>query len=517
MAIYHLSVKIISRGGGISAVGAVSYRAGVKMKNEHDGKTHDFRSRRGVLGASAYRSGDDLGDHDFTQKGGIFHSEILLPDHAPRGYFDRSTLWNSVEKFEKNSNARLAREVVIALPNELKEGQQKELVKNFVQKNFVDEGMCADFSFHSGKHNHKNTDDLEHNEGIKKDNPHVHIMLTVRPINEDGAWGAKSQKEYILDRNGERIRLKSGNWKSRKINANDWEDKETLMKWRKNWADVVNREFERLGIDERIDHRTLKAQGIDREPTIHVGVAGKNMEKRGVPSERAKENREIIGRNRLREEAQNPENIADFMHELKKAYIIASKEITAINNRIGEIEVKNRVSRVQVENLKDRAELVLNQQMRVEELKAQRQKLGVFASKKAIDGELASAERLYENATNYFKREFKIAPNEAQKEVLRLENSAREAEQEKEKLKAQLPPVLADKELFEHEYKRLMNDIRHDRQRILARLVHLEREIEKNLEGREFLSWKKRAQGLDDLFGEPEKVRKHERNLHRTR
>ena len=513
MAIYHLSVKNISRGAGRSAVGATAYRAGEKLKNEHDGKTHDFRPRRGVLGASAYRSGEHLGEHDFTQKGGIFHSEILLPDHAPRSYFDRSTLWNTVEKYEKNSNARLAKEVVIALPNELNEKQQIELVKNFVQKNFVDHGMCADFSFHSGKHKHKNTDYLDHNEDIKKDNPHVHIMLTVRPINGDGTWGAKSKKEYILDGNGERIRLKSGNWKSRKINANNWEDRETLMKWRENWAGVVNRDFERLGIDERIDHRTLKAQGIDREPTIHVGIAGKHMENRGVESERAKENREIIERNK----AKNPENIAEFLRELKEAYIIADKEITAINNEIGEFERKNRVARAQIESIKDRAGLVLNQQKRVEELKAQRAKMGVFAGKKAIDEELQGAERIFENALNYFKREFKIAPNEARNEVLRLENQAKNTEQKKEILKAQLPPILADKELFERECKRLMKEIRHDRQRILARMAHLEREIERNLAGREFLAWKNQARGLDEMFAEPEKAREHERNRHRTR
>jgi len=185
IAIYHCSIKIVSRGKGKSAVAAAAYRSGEKITNEYDGMIHDY-----------------------TKKGGIAHTEILLPDHAPREYFDRATLWNAVEKTEKNKNAQLAREIEIALPVELSAEQNLSLVREYANRNFVAVGMCADVCIHD-----------------KKDgNPHAHIMLTMRPIEQNGTWGAKSKKEYILDEYGEKIILKSGEEKSRKINAVDWNE-----------------------------------------------------------------------------------------------------------------------------------------------------------------------------------------------------------------------------------------------------------------------------------------------------
>lgn len=249
MAIYHLSVKIIGRGSGRSAVAA-----------------------------SAYRSGEKINEHDYTKKCDIIHSEIMLPENAPSEYTDRATLWNAVENAEKHPRARLSREVVVALPNELTEGEQVKLVQDYVQRNFVDKGMCADFSIHAG-HIHTKKDEVYPFQDltIRKENPHAHIMLTVRPINKDGTWGEKSQKEYILDRHGERIKTPKGNYKCRKIDLTDWDKKETLVKWRKDWADTVNKEFDRLGIDERISHLSLKEQGIDRTPTKHMGHDAWNL------------------------------------------------------------------------------------------------------------------------------------------------------------------------------------------------------------------------------------------------
>lgn len=124
----------------------------------------------------------------------------MLPANAPPEFADRSFLWNSVEKIEKSKNSQLAREIEIAIPHELTRQQQISLVREYVKENFVDNGMCADIAIHD-----------------KKDgNPHAHIMLTVRPLNEDGTWGAKSKKEYILDKDGEKIKLKNGNYKTRK-------------------------------------------------------------------------------------------------------------------------------------------------------------------------------------------------------------------------------------------------------------------------------------------------------------
>ena len=260
MAIYHLSIKIISRGKGKSAVAASAYRSGEKIKNEYDGIVHDF-----------------------TRKGGIAHTEILLPQNAPQEFANRSVLWNSVEKIEKSKNSQLAREIEIALPKELDREKQIELVRNYVKENFVDVGMCADIAIH------------DKNDG----NPHAHILLTMRPLNEDKTWGAKSKKEYILDENREKVKLKNGNYKTRKINTVDWNEQEKAEEWRKAWADITNRYLEENSIQEKVDHRSYQRQGIEQIPTIHLGVSASQMEKKGIATDRGNINREIRHQNKI--------------------------------------------------------------------------------------------------------------------------------------------------------------------------------------------------------------------------
>lgn len=254
MAIYHLSIKIISRGKGRSAVAAAAYRAGEKIINEYDGIIHDY-----------------------TRKGGIAHTEILLPEHAPPEYADRATLWNAVEKIEKNKNAQLAREIEIALPVELSAGQNFSLVRDYCQRYFVSAGMCADICIH------------DKGDG----NPHVHVMLTMRPIAADGSWAAKSKKEYILNDNGERILSPSGAFKTRKVDAVDWNDQGKAEQWRAGWGDAVNAALEQNGVSERIDHRSYERQGMERIPTVHMGVAAFQMEKRGIRTQRGDINRRV--------------------------------------------------------------------------------------------------------------------------------------------------------------------------------------------------------------------------------
>ena len=254
MAIYHLSIKIISRGKGRSAVAAAAYRSAEIINSEYNGVTHDY-----------------------TRKGGVVHTEILLPEYAPREYTDRAELWNAVEMSERNSNAQLAREIEISLPVELTREQNIALAREYVQRNFVDKGMCADICIH------------DKNDG----NPHAHIMLTMRPFTEDGTWAAKSKKEYILDDNGERITLKSGVLKTRKICTVDWNEQTKAEEWRAEWADMVNRALEQNNIVERIDHRSYERQGIEQIPTVHLGVAASQMERRGIRTERGDINREI--------------------------------------------------------------------------------------------------------------------------------------------------------------------------------------------------------------------------------
>ena len=263
MAIYHLSIKIISRGKGKSAVAASAYRSGEKIKNEYDGIVHDF-----------------------TRKGGIAHTEILLPQNAPQEFSDRGTLWNSVEKIEKSKNSQLAREIEIALPKELDREKQIELVRNYVKENFVDVGMCADIAIH------------DKNDG----NPHAHILLTMRPLNEDKTWGAKSKKEYIFDEKGEKVKLKNGNYKTRKIDTVDWNEQEKAEEWRKAWADIINKCLEENSIQDKVDHRSYQRQGTEQIPTIHLGVSATQMEKKGIATDRGNINREIRKQNRILQE-----------------------------------------------------------------------------------------------------------------------------------------------------------------------------------------------------------------------
>lgn len=256
MAIYHLSVQIIGRSGGKSVVASAAYRAGEKLQDEHVGQTFDYTKKRGV---------------DYT--------EILAPSNAPEWASDRNRLWNEVENIEKSKNSQLARELNIAIPKELTRDQQIELIRNFAKEQFADKGMVADLALHN----------------LAGENPHAHIMLTIRPFNEDETWGAKSKKEYIRDGNGEKIRLNSGEYKSRKIESTDWNKKETLEDWRKEWAEQTNQALEKAGVLDRVDHRSLKDQGErNRLPQKHIGVHANAMEKRDIKTERGDYNRAIL-------------------------------------------------------------------------------------------------------------------------------------------------------------------------------------------------------------------------------
>ena len=266
MAIFHLHAQIIKRSAGRSAVAAAAYRAGEKLHNDYDGITYDF-----------------------TRKSGVVHTEIMLPENAPKEYSDRSALWNAVEKAEKRKDAQTAREIDIALPVEFDRAEQIETLREYIQNNFTQQGMCVDFAIHN-----------------KQDgNPHAHIMLTTRKATADG-FGDKNR---------------------------DWNKTELLEQWREKWTHICNKRLQAKGTDERIDHRTLKAQGINREPTIHIGAIAKAMEKAGRDSDRVKMNKEIVTQNKRK----MPEITAEYMHELKQGYIILDREITALPQKSVEI------------------------------------------------------------------------------------------------------------------------------------------------------------------------------------
>lgn len=261
MAIYHLSLKTISRSKGQSAVASSAYRSGGKLKDRETGETKDF-----------------------TKKHGVAYSEIQLPTQAPAEYRDRETLWNAVQDKESKSNAQLAREVEVALPAELDRETQKKLVHDYVQKSFVNRGMCADWSIHD-----------------KEDgNPHAHIMLTTRAIKKDGTWAPKQKSTYLLDENGAKVPQidpKTGQqkigargrkmWKRTTESYTDWNDRSNAEDWRKSWADSCNRY---LKPEDKIDHRSYERQGVEQVPTIHEGHVAREM---GDRSERVQTNNDI--------------------------------------------------------------------------------------------------------------------------------------------------------------------------------------------------------------------------------
>ncbi len=286
---FHFSVNIISRGKGKSAVASAAYISGEKIKNEWDGVTHDY-----------------------TKKQGVISKEIFLPDHAPKEYKDRKTLWNSVELFEKNSNAQLARNFIISLPKELSIEENKKMIEEYVQNNFVKEGMIVDLAIHD-----------ESREGNQ--NIHAHIMTIVRPINEDGTWGQKSKKEYILDEKGEKILNKNGKPKTRKVELTTWNDKGNVEKWRENFSDLCNEYLAKNKIEKRVDHRSFKRQGIKQIPTIHLGASASAMERKGIRTEKGDINREIKKQNELLKNIGNEIKkitswLAGFKDKLKESY-----------------------------------------------------------------------------------------------------------------------------------------------------------------------------------------------------
>jgi len=258
VAIYHLSAKIVSRSRGQSAVAKAAYNAHDLLTNEKTGERHDYR-----------------------RKGEVLFSGIFAPKNAPEWAQDRQALWSAVEKREKRKNSQLAREIEISLPHELTQEQREYLIKDFVRENFVRKGMVADVALHT-----------PHPDGDPR-NYHAHVLLTMREIGPEG-FGAKLR---------------------------DLNSKAQLEAWREKWEHIANRYLERFGHEARIDRRTLEAQGIDREPTVHVGPTATQFEREGVQTERGGINRQIEERNQQREElrAQHAESVKDYQEHQEAA------------------------------------------------------------------------------------------------------------------------------------------------------------------------------------------------------
>ena len=327
MAIYHLEAKVVSRGAGRSAVAASAYLSCSHLYNDYDGIQHDY-----------------------TKKQGLVWQQVFLPEYAPKEWQDREKLWNAVEEVETAKDSRLAREFVVALPIELSREQQIELLQDFIREQFVADGMCADAAIHD-------TDGH---------NPHAHILLTVRPLDEQGKWQYKTEKEYLCMRNGEEqgftaaefraaqnegwekqypykvgkkkvymtpsaaeaqglVRAdkhpKSTRYGRQNPISERWNSEEQLAAWRAAWADVTNRYLEHAGREERIDHRSNAARGLDEIPTIHEGAAAQALERRGIISDRCELNRQIKADNTL---------LRELKAEIKKLAALVARAVPAI-------------------------------------------------------------------------------------------------------------------------------------------------------------------------------------------
>ena len=250
------------------------------------------------MAAAAYRAGEKLHstyygeDSDYTRKGGVICSEILLPSHAPSEYADRETLWNAVEKAERGKKAQLAYSFDLALQNEFSMQENIDLARQFLLDNFVNRGMVADFAVHQPD---------KEDGGIS--NPHFHVMCPIRPIEPDGRWGNKQRREYVLDEHGERVLDEAGNYVFNAVPTTDWGKPETLEAWRQSWAELCNAMFAEKNLDCRIDHRSFARQGVDQIPTQHEGPTVRAMEAKGIRTDKGNLNRFIRKTNALLREA----------------------------------------------------------------------------------------------------------------------------------------------------------------------------------------------------------------------
>ena len=307
VALYHFTISIKSRSNGDSACATAAYCSGEKILNEYDGLEHDYRRKRYIE-----------------------HTVILLPDNAPVKYKDRQALWNAVEAYEKQTNAQLARSIEFSLPRELDESIREQIALEYIQENFVNDGMIADVCFHNPPMMDSHRRPLDHDGNptydpreYKYNNPHVHVLLTLRPIGSDGNWEAKKQKLYVCEKDGlqktctaQELKDSPGweklynytdtaghrSWHTksyaskhpeltqvnrypkceqmRNPKVERWNSPETLIAWRAAWSNKVNMTFEKLGMTERIDHRSYSEQGLDLIPTVHEGKAVTITERR---------------------------------------------------------------------------------------------------------------------------------------------------------------------------------------------------------------------------------------------
>ena len=323
MAIYHYSVNIISRSAGRSATAAAAYRAAEKIRDNRTGEIHDYTKKKGV-------------DKKF----------ILAPESAPSWVYDRAKLWNKVEEVERRKDSQLSREINIAIPTELDKPQQIELVKEFVRDEFVEEGMIADVAFHN----------------LESNNPHAHIMLTMREIDQDGF-----------------------SFKNR-----DWNKRQLLEKQREAWSAYANVALEKAGINERIDHRSLEEQGINRIPQIHLGSAVTAMTKRGVETDKNDRSLAIAAANKQ-------------IERLERSLLAVEAEITT-EKKLASPSPKGQVSEIRMSGVA--SSVVLN--FDEDETDLELPKVPLFSGRNDRQSESGAVDRArtqYQNTLNLIHQE----------------------------------------------------------------------------------------------------------------
>ena len=400
MAIYHLEAKVVGRGAGRSAVAASAYLSCSRLYNDYDGIQHDY-----------------------TKKQGLVWQEVFLPEYAPQEWQDREQLWNAVEEVETAKDSRLAREFVVALPIELSCEQQIELLQDFIREQFVSDGMCADAAIHD-------TDGH---------NPHAHILLTVRPLDERGKWQYKTEKEYLCMRNGEERGFTAAEFKSAQndgwekqypykvgkkkvymtpsaaeaqelIRADKhpkstpygrqnpiserWNSEEQLVSWRVAWADVTNRYLESAGREERIDHRSNAARGLDEIPTIHEGVTVQALERKGIVSDRCEMNRQIRADNALLRElkaeikklaalvARTVPTIAEGLEKLRSRVLIFCYQLSHIRGGKSHIQESLAVWRPELERYTGLVQQIKEKSKERKSLVAEKKELPIYHVKR---------------------------------------------------------------------------------------------------------------------------------------
>ena len=471
MAIYHLEAKVVGRGAGRSAVAASAYLSCSRLYNDYDGIQHDY-----------------------TKKQGLVWQEVFLPEYAPQEWQDREKLWNAVEEVETAKDSRLAREFVVALPIELSREQQIELLQDFIREQFVSDGMCADAAIHD-------TDGH---------NPHAHILLTVRPLDERGKWQYKTEKEYLCMRNGEERGFTAAEFKSAQndgwekqypykvgkkkvymtpsaaeaqelIRADKhpkstrygrqnpiserWNSEEQLVSWRVAWADVTNRYLESAGREERIDHRSNAARGLDEIPTIHEGVTVQALERKGIVSDRCEMNRQIGADNALLRElkaeikklaalvARTVPAIAEGLEKLRSRVLIFCYQLSHIRNGKSHIQKSLAVWKPELERYTGLVQQIKEKSKERKTLVAEKKALAIYHVKrhKALAVRIAELtedleELRSEKALLFQKLEYAedAGAEEFRKDIATMEAGLKKLEAQEQRYSAELDKALAE-------------------------------------------------------------------------